>query len=196
MNDHIYKRRTAGALLAVLAACVMLLPAKVLAAGNIPAKVDIGFTYTVKGDAQRAGNDSFTLTAEDPLSPMPPESADGKKTIKVDGEGSYSFGAITYLKPGIHWYTISRELTESKGVKKDDTVYRVKVTALNDGHGYVSVYRDGSDEKTEPEYTDTTTPETGDGEELMLMLGLTGASAAALAAFAATFIRRRKGGAA
>ena len=38
-------------------------------------------------------------------------------------------------------------LIDKKGVVKDTSIYRAKVIALNDGHGYVLVYKNGSDEK-------------------------------------------------
>ena len=92
----------------------------------------------------------------------------------------------------MHWYTITRKLTEKEGVTKDGAVYRAKVIALNDGHGYVLVFREGSDEKTELVYTDRVAPATGDAGQLLLYCGMTVTAAAALAVFSALRSRRKK----
>ena len=163
MKDQKFKITAAAALL--LAALIFFTSgaaAGVFAGTNIPVTVDITVTYTVEGNAETAGGDRVTLTADDPSSPMPGGTEDGKKTITLRDEGTYSFGDIHYDEPGVHWYTITRELTKKKGVTKDGSVYRAKVVALNDGHGYVLVYKEGSDEKSELTYVDRVAPETGD----------------------------------
>ena len=134
----------------------------------------------------------FTLTPDDPRSPMPEGSDDGKKTISIKDEGSFSFGDIRYDGPGEHWYTVTRDITERKGVVKDDSIYRAKVIALNDGHGYVLVYKNGSDEKHELVYMDRVAPATGDHNKLMIYSCMAVAAAAALAVFAAAAVRNRK----
>ena len=185
-----YRCRTTAA--AVLAALILLSPfltARVFAGSNIPVTIDIPVTYIVNGNDGTAGGDEFTLTPDDPAAPMPDGAAGGEKTISITGEGSYSFGEIHYDRPDIYWYTVTRNVTEKKGVVKDDSVYRAKVIALNDGHGYVLVYKDGSDEKHELIYTDKVAPATGDGSSLLIYLLI---SAAAALAFAAGTALRRK----
>ena len=122
---------------------------------------------------------------------MPGGTEDGKKTITLRDEGTYSFGDIHYDEPGVHWYTITRELTKKKGVTKDGSVYRAKVVALNDGHGYVLVYKEGSDEKSELTYVDRVAPETGDTGRV-LICGIMMFSAAALLAVFAVFRIKNK----
>lgn len=193
MTNHLY-RKTAAALMliAVLTAASAVFPRPVFAGENVPVTIDIKVTYIVDGNAKTAGGDRFTLTADDPLSPMP-EGSDGReKTITIRDEGSFSFGDIRYERPGVHWYTITRETTEKKGVVKDDPVYRAKVIALNDGHGYVLVYENGSDEKHDLVYMDRVAPATGDDNRLKIYSGMALAAAAALAAYAAAAVRNRK----
>ena len=191
MKDQI-KKTAAAATLAVLAVLASFMPVRVSAAASVPVTVDIAVTYIVEGNADIAGGDIVTLEADDPSSPMPGGTKDGKKTITIGDEGTYSFGDIHYEKPGVHWYTITRKLTEKEGVTKDGAVYRAKVITLNDGHGYVLVFREGSDEKTELVYTDRVAPATGDAGQLLLYCGMTATAAAALAVFSALRSRRKK----
>lgn len=178
-----------GIFLTALIIFSSLLPVPVFAGGNVPAKIDIEVTYKVDGNAGTAGGDRFTLTADDPSAPMPEGTVSGRKTITVSDEGSYSFGDIRFGRPDVFWYTVTRDVSDKKGVVKDDSVYRAKVAALNDGHGYVLVYKDGSDEKQELVYTDRVTdrgtPATGDNNPVKIYSGVAAAAALALVLFAA-----------
>ena len=169
---------------------ILAAPATAFARENIPVSIDIPVTYIVSGNDKTAGGDTFTLTPDDPAAPMPPESEGGKKSIKISGEGTYSFGEIYYDRPEIWWYTITRDVTAKKGVTKDDSVYRAKVIALNDGHGYVLVYREGSDEKQELVYKDRVAPDTGDSAEFVAYAVVLAAAACSLAVLAA--VRRSR----
>ena len=169
---------------------ILAAPATAFARENIPVSIDIPVTYIVSGNDKTAGGDTFTLTPDDPAALMPPESEGGKKSIKISGEGTYSFGEIYYDRPEIWWYTITRDVKEKKGVTKDDSVYRAKVIALNDGHGYVLVYREGSDEKQELVYKDRVAPDTGDSAEFVAYAVVLAAAACALAVLAA--VRRSR----
>lgn len=191
MKEQSFKT-TAAALLAALTVIVSFMPAHVFAASNVPVTVDIAVTYIVEGNSGIAGGDTVTLTADDPASPMPGGTKAGKKTITIRDEGTYSFGDIRFEKPGVHWYTITRDLTKKNGVTKDGPVYKAKVIALNDGHGYVLVFKEGSDEKTELVYTDRVAPETGDTGQLLLYCCLTVTAAAAFAASIAIRSGKRK----
>ncbi|MBR4091433.1 MAG: hypothetical protein IKK28_11260, partial [Mogibacterium sp.] len=95
---------------------ILAAPATAFARENIPVSIDIPVTYIVSGNDKTAGGDTFTLTPDDPAAPMPPDSEGGKKSIKISGEGTYSFGEIYYDRPEIWWYTITRDVTEKKGV--------------------------------------------------------------------------------
>ena len=192
MNIHMH--RTVGTTAAVIALLILAaaFPARIFAGENVPVTTDISITYIVDGNVKTAGGDRFTLTADDPQAPMPEGSADGKKTITIRDEGSFSFGEIYYERPEVYWYTITRDVTEKKGVVKDDSVYRAKVIALNDGHGYVLVYKDGGDEKHELIYKDRVAPATGDNSRLQICSGIAAAAAAALAIMSAAAGKRRR----
>ena len=190
MKREIIISRLLRALLVPGLMLILAAPATAFARENIPVSIDIPVTYIVSGNDRAAGGDTFTLTPDDPAAPMPPESEGGRKSIKISGEGIYSFGEIYYDRPEIWWYTITRDVTEKKGVTKDDSVYRAKVIALNDGHGYVLVYREGSDEKQELVYKDRVAPDTGDSAEFVAYAVVLAAAACALAVLAA--VRRSR----
>ena len=179
----------------ILAAFLLVsaaLPFRSFAGENIPVTIDIPVTYIVNGNDETSGGDRFTLMPDDPRAPMPEGTSDGKKTIDIRQEGSCSFGNIKYDRPEVWWYTVSRELTEKKGVSKDDSIYRVKVIALNDGHGYVLAYLDGSDDKHELVYTDRVAPDTGDSGTIVLSTAMTLMAAAGLLFLALARSRSRK----
>ncbi len=178
-----------GAALAAMIILSVIMPLPAFAGENIPVTIDITVTYIVDGNVKTAGGDSFILEPDDPASPMPEGTEGGKKRITITDEGSFSFGEIRYERPDVYWYTVTRDLTDRKGVIKDNPVYRAKVIALNDGHGYVLVYRKGSDEKEELVYKDRVAPATGDGNPLIIYLGILAAAAATLAVFAALAVR-------
>ena len=191
-NQTKRKLSVTGVLLTAFMFVMALLPAPVLAEGNVPVTVDIKVTYKVEGNTGAAGGGRFTLTADDAVAPMPEGSAGGKRTITIPDEGSYSFGDIRFERPEVFWYTITREASDKKGVVKDTSIYRAKVIALNDGHGYVLVYKNGSDEKHELVYTDRVTPATGDNNMIIIYSGVAAVAAAALVLFAAAVRRNRK----
>lgn len=193
MKDLIIRTGTAAAaLLSVIVFLTSFMQMNVYAGTNVPVTVEISVTYIVKGNEKMAGGDRFTLAPDDSASPMPEGTAEGRKTISITREGSHCFGEIRYDRPGVHWYTITRETTDKKGVTKDSSTYRAKVIALNDGHGYVLVYKSGSDKKTELVYTDRVAPETGDTGTLLVWACMVLASAAAFAALAAVRNKNRK----
>ena len=191
-NQKKRKQSVTVVLLTVFIFAMTLLPAPVFAGGNVPVTVDIKVTYKVDGNAGAAGGDRFTLSADDACAPMPVESAGGKKTITIPDEGSYSFGDIHFDRPEVFWYTITREAQDKKGVVKDTSKYRAKVVALNDGHGYVFVYKSGSDKKHELVYMDRVTPDTGDDSRIIFYCSLAAAAAAVLMLLAAAVMRSRK----
>ncbi len=58
-----------------------------------------------------------------------------------DADGTVTFSAVAYAKPGVHYYTV-REVgagTTAKGVTCDGTSYQVVTTVTDDGQGGLSV---------------------------------------------------------
>ena len=76
-------------------------PVMAFARENVPVTIDIPLTYIVSGNDREAGGDIITLTPDDPAAPMPADSKEDKKTIKINREGTYSFGQIYYDRPEI-----------------------------------------------------------------------------------------------
>ncbi len=191
-NQKKIKPSVAGVLMTAFMFAMSLLPTPIFAEGNVPVTVDISVTYKVDGNTATAGGGRFTLTADDAGAPMPEGSIGGKKTIAIPDEGNYSFGDIRFERPEVFWYTIAREASDKKGVVKDTSIYRAKVIALNDGHGYVLAYKNGSNEKHELVYMDRVTPATGDNNRIFIYSGAAAAAAAALLLFTAAVRRSRK----
>lgn len=179
--------KTTGVLLSVL----FLLSVPVYAGTNIPVDISIPITYIVNGNATTAGGDTFTLTPDDPDAPMPDGKIGGTKTIRITQEGSYSFGTIHYDRPNVFWYTITRNITKKKGVTKDNSVYRAKVIALNDGHGYVLVYKKDSNKKCELVYIDQVSPQTGE-KNTAIYLGMGFISAVLILLLFSSFKKEKK----
>ena len=179
-----------GLLLSVIM-LISAMPASVFASKNVPVTIEIPITYIVRGNDKVAGGDWFVLTPDDPEAPMPEDAEDGEKRIRIKREGAYSFGEIYYDRPEVWWYTVTREATKKKGVTKDTSEFRVKVIALNDGHGYVLVYQDDEDEKTELVYVDSVAPATGD-TNMVIYLGTAFAAAAVVLLFISLRKRERR----
>lgn len=177
------KTSMAMVMLAVFILSFAAMSGHVFAGTNSPVDIDIPIKYTVNGNAENVG-DTFTLAPDDPGSPMPDGAFGGSKTVTIKSEGSYSFGNIHFNEPEVCWYTVTRNVTEKAGIKKDDTVYRAKVVALNNGQGYVFVYKKGGNEKHELVYTDQVAPDTGDINNLGIYVFMLLAAAAGTAILA------------
>ena len=91
----------------------------------------LGGSKELAGRDLKAGEFEFTLTAND-KAPMP-EGVTGTQTVKNDGAGNFTFGNITYTKPGNYEYTISEKPGSVGGVTYDDEVYTVIVEVTDNG---------------------------------------------------------------
>lgn len=135
-------------------------------ANNMPYTVSVPIEYAVKGVIPDAGGDTFMLTPSGSGEPMPDGSDRNVSRIRIKKPGKYSFDEIVIRKPGVYEYSIRRNVTEKKGVRKDDSVFRVKIVAENTGEAHVVTYISGSEKKSPVVYTDRVsvfgTPKTGD----------------------------------
>ena len=52
-------------------------------------------------------------------------------TLKITGEGTSAFPAISYSSPGIYGYKVSQQAGSHKRGHYDETVYYVRVTVTN-----------------------------------------------------------------
>lgn len=108
---------------------------------------------SLKGEKVLTGRDwnstdKFTFLLEAPEGsvgvPMPEGANNGKATVEVTQDGasadtpvSFSFGDITYTKPGVYTYEIreSKELSVlNPGVSASEALYEVTVTVTDEGH--------------------------------------------------------------
>ena len=127
---------------------------------NIPAK-------HVMGGDKYTGKDRFTfiLRSEDANCPMPAGSDGREKSVTIGAGEKIDFGDITFDHPDAYYYTVARAEKTYKGIRTDDSAYRVMIAALNDGT-YEMVITDKKDKKTdEIIYKDiykASSPKTGD----------------------------------
>ena len=71
----------------------------------------------------------FTLTGKD-NAPMPEGSKDGRKTVKITGEGKADFGKINFTRAGTYTYKVAEENGNESSYNYDSTEYTLtyKVT--------------------------------------------------------------------
>ncbi|MEF2834243.1 MAG: FctA domain-containing protein [Clostridia bacterium] len=71
----------------------------------------------------------FTLTGKD-NAPMPEGSKDGRKTVKITGEGKADFGKINFIRAGTYTYKVAEENGNESSYNYDSTEYTLtyKVT--------------------------------------------------------------------
>lgn len=71
----------------------------------------------------------FTLTGKD-NAPMPEGSKDGRKTVKITGEGKADFGKINFTRAGTYTYKVAEETGNESSYNYDSTEYTLtyKVT--------------------------------------------------------------------
>lgn len=93
-----------------------------------------------------SGRFVFVLTSVN-NSPMPEGSKSGVKKVTINSNESFGFGKISYDAPGEYRYTVSRELSESKYIKQDDSVYECTAQVTNDGLAVVVFKKIGTDGK-------------------------------------------------
>ncbi len=162
-------------------------------------------TKTVSGDESDAyPTFSFTIEALDGA-PVPEGAVGAALARTLEGPGTVDFGSVTFTDEGTYRYRISETAGDADGWAYDATVYTVtyKVTDAGDGTFTVerSIVKDASGEavdavafqngytapaapddpaapdKSKPEVA--TTPATGDGLPIVLLVALTAAAGVA-----------------
>lgn len=78
----------------------------------------------------------FVLSAETPNAPLPANAENGivRASVKKDNP-DFSFGNITFEKPGEYIYLINEVTSEIPGISTDGTNYRVIITVTDNGDG-------------------------------------------------------------
>jgi len=103
--------------------------------------VDPPVVKTISGDVPaKDGTFTFRLSAEDPSSPMPAESNDGVKIIRITGAGQADFGDWTYTHDGTYRYTVFEVNDALPGYIYDTTIYTI-IDRVQDVDGQLVVNR-------------------------------------------------------
>ena len=136
-------------LIATFIATLIFSSLGVFAVGNYdtfdPKPVVIEGTHKVENNVSlKTGRHTFVLTAEN-NSPMPEGSQNGKKSVTINSNESFSFGEINFTKQGTYSYTVSRDLTKSENLKEDDAVYKCNVAVFADGSSVVVFEKVGTE---------------------------------------------------
>ena len=80
----------------------------------------------------------FVLTPKDSSFPMPEGAKDGRAVAELSGEGSTTFGQISFTMPGTYSYTIA-ETKGDAGCNYDDATYTLTLTVEDIGEGVLQV---------------------------------------------------------
>lgn len=154
--------------LAVL--CVVLGMGTVLTWADAVGKTKINLTY--QGVA-RGAPVTFLLKGIAEDTPMPGSQRSTEISLAPNTTGS--FGTITYERPGVYGYEVSRKGSSAKSSQQDNSLYQVTVVVRNDGKVQQVIEKDG-EKVTEIRYEDKSiakvdTPvsvDTGDLQSLLL----------------------------
>ena len=130
-----------------------------------PMTACISVTYTIKGDAQKAGPASFVLRAKDAMTPMPEGAEGGEKEIRMKEPGTMSFGEITYAAPDIYHYQVMRNNEPDHVTTVDGSAFDVEVIALGDGQTCQIIRKGGEQAKSELHFVDHINEVRAEGEQ-------------------------------
>jgi len=127
----------------------------VFATSSIADPLVIEGTHKIEGNESLTSiNNTYILTAIGDA-PMPEGTADGVKKVVFPANSTFDFGVISFPKPGIYEYTVSRDITNSDSLNQDDSVYTIRVAVFSDGTRVVVYSKEGEMEKPDKlEYVD------------------------------------------
>ena len=95
-----------------------------------PVSVTLDASKVLKGSPKTTADFEFRLVGKN-KAPMPSGSQSSQKTVKVHGQGSASFGAITFTAPGTYVYEVSEVNARLSGYTYDTNVYTVTIKVDN-----------------------------------------------------------------
>lgn len=101
----------------------------------VPAEADLEVSKTVTGAAPEEAEEYTFVIASVDGAPVPEND-----TVTVTGEGSASFGTVTYTEPGVYTYTVSETAGSSENCTYDDRIITVTDTVTDD-NGALTVDR-------------------------------------------------------
>ncbi|MFV0361681.1 MAG: Spy0128 family protein [Suipraeoptans sp.] len=137
----------------------------------------------VTGSPDVSATFTFVLEGEDSGTPMPEGSTGNRKEVTVTGNGTASFGSVTYDAAGVYTYTISEKKESVYGYTYDEAIYTLVVTVAEragsspyTNYLYIESSNLYKDDSTVPEsgsiavftniYSDDVTPEIEAGKTL------------------------------
>jgi len=88
---------------------------------------------TVIGSPDKPAEFTFLLSARDAAQPMPPNSANGEKAIRITGTGKATFGTWSYSDAGTYYYTVYELNGGAGGYAYDTAVYMITDTVTDAG---------------------------------------------------------------
>lgn len=123
-----------GMLLVILLS--LLLPRVVSAASTAVIKVEAEQVFTQSEGSEAEDTFTYTLTAQEPGSPMPSGSRGDICTFTMSGTETVTIGTITYSTTGTYNYII-KQITEPKqtGYTYDEQEYTMSVNVKNSDEG-------------------------------------------------------------
>lgn len=116
-------------------------------------KAQVTVTYNVLGKGGNGGGTecAFTLQGVTKDTPMPEGGNPAQISVKANGKNK--FGRITYNRPGVYVYQVSRRGTPEGASHVDRSVYRVTIVVQSDGKVQQVLEKDG-EKVTEIRYED------------------------------------------
>ena len=107
-------------------------------------ETDPSVKKVVEGTPSSSSVFEFTMTATDKTAPMPEGSADGVKTLQIEGSGEKEFGTVRFTSTGTWIYTISEVNTGVTGYTYDKMSYTLKCVVMDD-HGILKLTENMTD---------------------------------------------------
>ena len=98
----------------------------------------LGASKVIKGAPKTTADFEFRLVGKN-NAPMPSGTTGTQKTVKVHGQGSASFGSISFTAPGKYVYEVSEVNARLSGYTYDTTVYTVTVEVEKKADGTLSM---------------------------------------------------------
>ncbi len=123
------KKRHVFRLVALVALLLMAIPTIALADLTVTQSIPVSLTLTGDTPPSKASF-TFVLAADNSKTPMPSQT-----TLSIQGEGTGSFGPISYNEPNDYTYKLYQVSGNLTGYTYDTTVYAVTVRVTSDSAG-------------------------------------------------------------